>query len=390
MPYISSDLNRLYAALEPSYGSTPAPAPSNAFRVLKSTVELVQDYLQRQDKTGSRSYAGVIPGGRRHGKFDVQAYLAPSGTPGSAPNMGPFFQSACGGSPEVFAGGTIAPGSTASSILFTAPHGLSAGQAVGYGKELRFVTVVPSSTAVTVDPPFSAAPTSGTTASGTVTYPLGDTPPSLSLFDYWSPSTAQQRILCGAAVDTMEVDVSGEFHQVKFSGLGQDVIDSITFATGQGGLSTFPTEPSSPTVSGTALAGHMGQIWLGPTPAKFATLSTAKLQVQNNVQLRGNEFGSQIPLAQLSGQRKVTFDFDVFELDDAATAALYTAAMSRTPITACLQLGTVAGNMFGVYMNALVPQAPINDSSQKQLVWKFTGSRAGNGTASGEIFVAFG
>ena len=46
--------------------------------------------------------------------------------------------------------------------------------------------------------------------------------------------------------------------------------------------------------------------------------------------------------------------------------------------------------MFGVYMNKLVPQIPSNDSGQKQLVWKFTGSRAGDGTAGGEIFVAFG
>lgn len=390
MPYISSDLNRNYVALESSYGTTPAPAASNAFRALKSTIEVVQEYLQRQDKTGSRSYAGVIPGGRRHGKFDVQAYLAPSGAAGAAPNMGPFFQSACGAAPAIFGGGTIAAGSTASSILFTAPHGLSVGQAVGYGKELRFVIAVPSSTAITVDPPFAAAPGGGTTASGTVTYPLADTTPSFSLFDYWSPSTAQQRVLCGAAVDTMEVDVSGEFHRVRFTGLGADVIDSTTFASGQGGLGSFPAEPSSQSLNGTALAGHLGQVWLGSTATKFATLSTAKLQIQNGVQLRGNEFGSQIPLAQVPGQRKVTFDFDVFELDDTATAALYSAARARTPITAFLQLGTVAGNIFGVYMNKLVPQLPTNDDGQKQLVWKFTGSRAGDGTSSGEIFVAFG
>src|ERR1017187_7664061 len=106
MPYVSTELNRHYAALESSYGVTPAPAPSNAFRCLKSSIDLVQDYLQRQDKTGSRSYAGVVPGGRRHGKFEVQSYLIPSGAAGSPPNMGPFFQAACGGTPQTFGGGT--------------------------------------------------------------------------------------------------------------------------------------------------------------------------------------------------------------------------------------------------------------------------------------------
>ncbi len=389
MPYISSDLNRNYAALETAYGATPAPTASSAFRALKTSIELVQTYLERQDKTGSRSYAGVIAGGRRHGKFNVEAYLTPSGTPGVAPNLGPLFQSACGGSPQVFAGGTVAPGSTSSNVLLTAPHGLSVGQAVGYGKELRFVTAVPSAAAINVDPPFATAPAGGSSISGTVTYPLADTLPSFSLFDYWSPSSAQQRILCGSAVDQLEVDVSGDFHEVKFTGVGQDVIDSITFTSGQGGLSAFPAEPGSQIINGTALAGHMGQIWLGPTPAKFATLSTAKLTLQNGVQLRGNEFGSQIPLAQIAGQRKVTFDFDVFELDDSATAALYSAAVARTPITAFLQLGTVAGNLFGVYLSHLVPQIPVNDTTQKQLSWKFSGSRAGDGTANAEIYVAF-
>jgi hypothetical protein len=394
MPYVSTELNRLYAALESSYGVTPAPAPSNAFRFLKSSINLVQDYLQRQDKTGSRSYAGVAPGGRRHGKFDVESYLIPSGTAGTAPNMGPFFQAACGGTPEAFAGGTAIAGCTTSSILFSANHNLSVGQAIGIGNEIRFVITVNSSTAITVDPPFSSAPTAATAITATVTYPLADAPPTLSLFDYWSPSTAQQRILCGAAVDEMEVSVSGDFHQVTFSGVGQDVIDSGTFASGQGGLTSFPAEPTSQTNNGNPLAGCLGQIWLGSpatgfTTAKFATLSTAKLQLQNQFQLRGNEFGNCLPQTAVAGQRKVTFDFDVFELDDTATAALYNAARGRTPATAFLQLGTIAGSMFGVYMSALTPQVPTDDSSQKQLVWKFTGSRAGDGTPNAEIFVAF-
>ncbi|GEM_PF-249278 len=394
MPYVSTELNRQYAALESSYGAVPSAAPSNAFRFLKSSIELVQSYLERQDKTGSRSFAGVAPGGQRSAKFDVQSYLIPSGAAGTAPNMDPFFRAACGGSPETFAGGTAISGCTASSILFSAAHNLSVGQAIAAGKEVRFVTAVNSSTAVTVDPPFSTAPPAATAITPTVTYPLGDTPPTLSLFDYWSPSTAQQRILCGGAVEELQVNVNGDFHQVSFSGVGQDVIDSGTFTSGQGGLSVFPSEPSSQTNNGIPLAGCLGQIWLGSpangfATAKFSTLSSAKLQLQNGFQLRGNEFGNCTPQAAIAGQRKVTFDFDVFELDDAATAALYNAARSRQSVTAFLQLGTNTGSMFGVYMSALTPQIPTGDTGQKQLVWKFSGSRAGNGTPNAEIFVAF-
>src|SRR5258706_2121070 len=109
MPYISTDLNRVYVALESSYGAVPAPSPSHAFRALKQDIELSQDYLERQDKTGSRSFAGIGLGGRRHGKFNVQAYLTPSGTAGSAPNMGPVFQAARGRPPGGLSAGPPPP-----------------------------------------------------------------------------------------------------------------------------------------------------------------------------------------------------------------------------------------------------------------------------------------
>ncbi len=389
MAYISTDLNRFYAALEPSYGSAPAPVASAAYRALRANLTLVQDYLERQDRMGSRTFSGVIAGGRRHGTFDVDAYLIPAGTAGVAPNTGPFFQGACGGAPLVFSGGQAAAGCTTTSILFGAPHGLAVGQAIGSGGELRFVSAVNSATQVTVSPPFSQAPAAAADITATVTYPLASSLPSLALFDYWDPPSAQQRILCGAAVNTMEIDVTGDFHQVKFTGQGQNVIDSITFAAGQGGLSSFPTEPASQTLRGSPLAGHMGQIWLGSPASKFATLSTARLHLENGVVLRGNEFGSSIPLAIAPGTRKVTLDFDVFELDDAATRALYSAAAARTPLTAHLQLGSLTGSLFAACLNSLVPQIPAFDSGEHQLRWSFKGSRAG-GTKDDELLVAFG
>ena len=389
MAYISTDLNRFYAALESSYGLVPAPVASSAYRALRANLTLVQDYLERQDKTGSRSFSGIIAGGRRHGGFEVDAYLIPSGAAGVAPNMGPFFQAACGGIPQVFGGGQVTAGCTTTSVLFAAPHGLAVGQAIGSGGELRFVTAVPSSTQVTVNPPFSQAPAAASDITPTVTYPLGASLPSLALFDYWDPPSAQQRILCGAAVDRLEVDVRGDFHQVKFTGQGQDVIDSITFASGQGGLTSFPLEPGSQALNGSPLAGHMGQIWLGSPAAKFATLSNAKLQLENTVELRGNEFGSHIPLAIVPGSRKVTLDFDVFEMDDAATSALYSAAKARTSLTAHLQLGSVTGSIFAACLNSLVPQIPTFDTGEHQLRWSFKGSRAG-GVKDDELLVAFG
>ncbi len=388
MTYISTDLNRYYAALEGSYGAVPAPGPGDAFRALRLDMELAQEYLERRDKSGSRTFSGVVSGGRRQGRFELDAYLIPSGTAGTAPDMWPFFQAACG-TALTFSGGVAAAGSTTSTINFSSPHGLAVGQAIGFGGELRFVTAVPSSTQAAVDPPFASAPGAGAAITATVTYPLAATLPSLAILDYWDPPSAQQRILSGAAVNQMELKVEGDFHQVRFSGEGQDVIDSLTFASGQGGLSSFPLEPTSQTLSGSPLAGHLGQIWLGSPAAKFTTLARASLVLENGVELRGSEFGSAVPLALVPGPRRVTFDFDVFELNDAATAALYAAARSRTPIAVHVQLGSTAGSLFGAYLRSLVPQVPRYDQREPQLRWSFNGSRAGGGTDD-ELHIAFG
>ena len=44
MPYISTDLNRRFAALETSYGTVPAFTPSSAFPALTLDVELEQSH----------------------------------------------------------------------------------------------------------------------------------------------------------------------------------------------------------------------------------------------------------------------------------------------------------------------------------------------------------
>ena len=39
---------------------------------------------------------------------------------------------------------------------------------------------------------------------------------SVSIFDYWSPETAVQRLLSGAGVDQMEILINGDYHEFHF------------------------------------------------------------------------------------------------------------------------------------------------------------------------------
>ncbi len=79
-----------------------------------------------------------------------------------------------------------------------------------------------------------------------------------------------QRIVDGAAVDTMTVKVNGDFQEFDFTGPSQDLLDSASFESGEGGLTGYPAEPSQTGFDYTIVPGHLGEVWMGATPASFS------------------------------------------------------------------------------------------------------------------------
>ena len=120
----------------------------------------------------------------------------------------------------------------------------------------------------------------------TATFLPGDTLPSCSLFDYWSPATALQRVICGAGVDIFSLEVNGDYQEFQFSGMAQDVIDSASFSSNMGQLTAFPTEPALAPFNCSIVPGNLGQIWMGLGPINYATLTSAELRLQNDLEKR--------------------------------------------------------------------------------------------------------
>jgi hypothetical protein len=387
--YTSSNSNRFYAELESSYGQTPAITAQNRFPAVKLTAKNQLEKADRRDKTGSRTFVGIPAGLRRTTSFDVTTYMTSWGGQSSGPSYGPLFQASMGASPAMYAGGTAAAGSSGTSLVFAAPHGLVAGQGVSCNGEIRFVTAIVSATAVQVNAPFSSGPAAGTEIAPSISYIPATALPSASIFDYWDPSTALQRILCGAAVNRMTVTVNGDFHQFEFEGMAQDLIDSSSFAAGMGQLSSFPAEPVIGSFDYSIVPGNMGEAWLGSTPGQFYTITSGTFQLDNGLDLRSKEFGTNLPQAIAPGPRSVTAAFSLYELDDVATQGLYQAARQQSPVSVMFQLGQQTGQVVGVYMMSVVPVVPEFDDSDNRLQWKFQGSKA-QGTADNEIVVAFG
>ena len=390
--YISSNANRFYTALESAYGQAPAITAANRIPALKLTVRQQVEVTERKDKTGSRTFTGLPPGGRRQTSFELRTLLTNWQQGTSHPSYGPLFQAALGGTPAYYAGGTAASTTGNGRLAFAAPHGLAAGQAVSSGGEIRFAAAIVDAETVQLNVPFTVPPAAGAPVGAAITYAPATELPSVGIFDYWDPVTAVQRLLCGGAVDQMEIDLNGDYHEFRFSGQAQDIVDSASFGSISGGAAQLQSFPAEPAVSGfdyTIVPGNLGEAWLGTSPTQFFTITSASVQLKNGLDTRFREFGSSLPLAIAPGERTVTAAFELYSQNDANTQGLYQAARQQSPISVMFQLGESQGQLVGVYLPSVIPVLPEFDDSKNRLQWKFRSSRA-QGTVNNEIAVAFG
>ncbi len=389
MSFILSNSNRFYTAVESTYGAVSAISAASRIPAVKLAIQQQSDLPTRRDKTGSRTFPGVPNGGRLRTSFALQTYLTSWQKSSAGPSYGPLFQSALGGVPGQFLGGAVASATDGANIGFSAPHGLTVGQAVSSSNEIRFVAAISDPSHVVLNAPFTTVPAAGAPIEATVTYSPATTLPSVSIFDYWSPSTAVQRVLHGATVNEMEIKVNGDYHEVQFSGLAQDVIDSSSFAAGVASLQSFPDEPASAAFDYSIVPGNLGQAWLGSSASQFFSVISASIGVKNNLETRAREFGSTLPLAITPGRRDVAVSLELYSQDDSATQSLYQAARQQSPMSVMFQLGNSSGQMMAVFLQSVIPTVPEFNDTQNRLLWQFRPSRA-QGTVDNEIQVAFG
>jgi hypothetical protein len=387
--FISSNDNRFYAALEGGLGQVAAVTDQNRFPALRLEAQHRVETPGRRDKTGSRTFPGLPAGFRTRTNYAVTTLLAGWTDQSAEPGYGPLFQAALGAPPLLHAGGTVAGMSSPTQMEFAAPHGLAAGQAVVCNGEIRFVAAVVDPVGVLLNAPFTTLPGQGTPTLPTITYGPATDLPSASIFDFWSPATSVQRVVAGSAVDRMRMSINGDFHTFTFSGPAVDLVDNITFAPGQGALSTFPLEPAALQFNYSLVPGNLGQAWFGVGPTQFFTVTAAEVILNNNVDIRNREFGAAAASCIAAGIREVLVDFSLVAREDADTQALYQAARQRSPIQVMLQMGQQATQMCGIYLKSVVPEVPQFDDDETRLIWRFRGARA-QGAIDDEIFVAFG
>src|SRR5678815_2631917 len=144
--YISSNNNRAFVALEPTYGTIAAVTAENRIPLVKFAARQTPVASKRRDKTGSRTFAGLPNRLRKDAAFRLNTLMTSWTNAPTEPGHGPLFRAALGGTPLFFGGGTIANMVSQTQISFSAAHGLTVGQGVTCGGEMRFVTGVMNST----------------------------------------------------------------------------------------------------------------------------------------------------------------------------------------------------------------------------------------------------
>jgi hypothetical protein len=386
--YISSNANRFYTAIESAYGELATLTAANRIPAVRLAVKHQRENPERKDKTGTRTFPGLPAGGRRKTSYELRTYLTSWDQTASGPSCGPLFQAALGTGPVYFAGGTVASCTSAGRLTFGAAHGLAVGQAVACGGEIRFVSAIVDTATVQLNTGFTTTPGAGTAITATATYYPATELPSASIFDYWDPTAAVQRVLSGCAVDKLEILVNGDYHEFRFSGPGRDVLDSVNGSDLMASLDSFPAEPAAASFDYSIVSGNLGQAWLGVTPAQFFTITGGTVTLDNELDTRTREFGTAVPRAISPGIRKVTAAFDLFSQTDDDTKALYQAARQQSPITVMFQLGEQEGQVMAVNLKSVIAEVPEFDDSENRLQWKFKTTR-GQGTGDDEITVAF-
>jgi hypothetical protein len=388
MSYISSNDNRFYVAIEAAYGVAASVTAANRIPAVQLTAQYRVHKGQRKDKTGTRTFLGDPSQLQSSTSFGLRTYLTNWADTTQQPAYGPLVQAAFGAAPMMWGGGTVNT-AVGVQVAFTGPHNLAVGQAVSSGGEIRFVTTVVDVLTVQLNAPFAVTTGNGSAMTATATYQPASELPSVSVFDYWSPSTAVQRLMYGAAVNEVKLMVNGDFHEFTFSGAACDVLDSASYQSGQGGMTAFPVEPATAPLTYSLVPGHLGEVWMGSTSAEFFTVTKAQLTFNNDLDLRSSEFGSLLARGISPGSRNVSVEFSLYQQDDSITPGLYQAARLRSPIAVMLQLGQQSGQMFGLYMTNVIPEVPEFDDSDKRQQWHFVNCRA-QGVMNDELFVAFG
>ncbi len=317
--YAISRQERIYLFSETTFGTIPTVGNSNYCRTMPGAgLTAVVNNYPRPDKTGTRSQViGVL--GRKSATWSVSMSLAGNGAAGVVPDCAPILTALFGGAGVVSAGTSV-------------------------------------------------------------TYSLADPSPipSFSMYSFRTPSTLTQRIVEGAVVAEATFNLGQNIATWSANGTGIWCLDTEHFSTAdvtqKGGLGAFPSEPSTPVSNGQPSVGFTGSATFDGNV--IAEIQTATLRVRTGNAVALDTFGSYYPVLAEGEQRSVGLAFTIYDNDGTGIKNLKAKAITQTPITITLVMGTISGNTWSWSLSNVQVAQPSYDDSRNRYMCVFPESLA--------------
>lgn len=323
--YAPSRQERIYLFSETTFGTIPTVGNSNACRAMPGASLLaVVDNYPRPDKTGTRSQViGIL--GRKRASWSLTMSLAGNGAAGVTPDCSPLLRA-----------------------LFGVIGGSGTGEAIVGATSVTYTLIDPA------------------------------TMPSLSIFSFRTPSTMAQRIVEGAVVAQSTFTLGQNIATWTSSGTGLWCLDSDNFAvadaTQKGGLGAFPTEPGAPVTNGQSTVGFTGSATFDGNV--IAEIQTATISVTTGAAIVTDTFGSYYPTTTEGAVRSVSIACTVYDNDGTGIKNMKAKALTQTPITITLVIGTIAGNIWTFTLPNTQLAVPSYDDSRNRYMCSFPASLA--------------
>jgi len=371
--YVVGRFGRVYGAQEAAYGTSAVLAATDAVRHLN--VKFGQNPRNRVNSPERNTHPSLINRFTRRKTADymLSGILYPSGTINTVPDLDFALKAVFGASTNVTLATTVAasPAPTATVFTVASVGTLAVGDAVlvnvtGGGLQVRWITAI-NTLALTVAPALSAAPTTGDTVKGCITYKLTTAllaTGSLNLARYLNGGISYEMNGCAPESLRLTFDANNEIIW-ELSGPAQK-----RTRPAQTDPATFTTAGSQPP------SGLTGYLRINATAEEFLT---AAFEIKNNITLDNFAFGtSQAQAMFRAKKREVTVNMTTMSSDD---VTILDAAENTADTVALIQCGLTEGNIVAAYCPRLEIDTPDDSDAEEttQLAYRATAKgTAGN------------
>lgn len=370
-------VGRVYMAEEATYGTAATVVAGDAVRHL--SVKLSQNPRNRVASPERHTHPSQIYKFTRRetASWMWRDILYPSGTLNTLPDVEPILLNGFGSKTNVTLSTTVSATPAPTTTVFTVASaaGLVAGDAVlvnatSGGRQVRFITAI-AGAALTVAPALSAAPASGDSVKGCITYKLATAfQKALTIAHYLTSKSYEGR---GAVVETLKFSVDANE-------------EMMLEASGPMKTRARPaqTDPTTFTTAGTTPpSGLTASLRSGATAEEFLR---ASIEIANGFELDNVAAGTtNAQNAYRRGKRACKLTVDQRSSDDITIEDL---AQNTTDWAGLLQQGLTEGSIIALYLPVVELEVPDDPDNEFELDHAYKGDLKASTAGNDEVSLA--